>query len=87
MAGNKIFSDQAIIEMQYQVFVRFNEKVNKLFLKMMARSKENLLKSDPLMIEMIGLLREFTTWYCKTTKAMMVQNDLKIPKVTKEDGN
>lgn len=80
MQSKAIFPPETIILTQLEIYERFAEKVNKVFLKMMSKPKEEILKSDPLMIETIGLLREFTTWYCKTTRAMYVQNKLKLPK-------
>lgn len=81
----EVFTPQTIIETQLDIFERFSEKVNKVFLKMMSRSKSELLESDPLLIETIGLLREFSVWYVKTTKAMISHNLMGLPKKKKEE--
>lgn len=68
----KLFTPDELIEGQLKILEAYEKKLNSLFIENVASKKNN---TRQVLLELMGVLRETTSWYIKVSKAMIESNE------------
>ncbi len=74
------FSPDEFLKTQLDILKAFEKKLNALFIESVGSKKKD---ARTIVVELLGILRETTSWYIRINESMLVQNTKKNSKSKK----
>ncbi len=73
-SNNPTFTPDEFLKTQLDILKSFEKKLHSLFVESVASNKKPTRK---IVLELLGILRETTSWYIRINESMLVQNTKK----------